>query len=242
MKKHLLLWALPLIVAAAAGQSPTTVDSVASALDSLTIVSFDGWKMSPDLKTYRVTGGHPSDPAFDDGSWTTLSIGQSVYPDSCWLRKVIVVPNAILGQPVTGALTFAVSVDDFGYFWSDGVLRGEFPWEGEYPLTENGRPGQRITIAIKAVNSGGPLRLLRAELRAAATGPVRQRIADFCLSLRTGQKLLSFDTHQSSAGRRVDPKIDRSTISRNERTRLQPLLQSLAARVDMQFLGGMRVL
>ena len=152
MQKQLILWALLLSVAAGNAQVPTAVDRVTSTLDSLTIVGFDNWKMSPDLKNYQITGGHPSESTFDDGSWTTLTIGQSVYPDSCWLRKVIVTPNAILGQPVSGPLTFAVSVDDFGYFWSDGVLRGEFPWEGEFPLTEEGKPGQRIVIAIKAVN------------------------------------------------------------------------------------------
>ena len=213
-------------------QPATTVDRVCATLDTLSGVSFDQWRMSPDLKSYRPAKGHPAEPGFDDSGWEILTLGRSVYPDSCWLRKEIVLPTTMLGQPLTGAITFLITVDDYGYFWVDGKQRGSFAWNGQFELTPDGKPGQHVLIAVKAVNTGGPLRLLRAELRSAATATTRQLIDDFSLSLRTGEKLLSFDTYQTSAGRKTDPKIDRSRIPREEKTRLNDLLQSAAGRVD----------
>jgi alpha-mannosidase len=219
-------------------QPATIVDRVTAALDTLSSVTFDGWRMSPDLKSYHPAKGHPADPGFDDSGWEILTIGRSVYPDSCWLRKEIVVPGTILGLPVSGPLLFLISVDDYGYFWVNGELRGTFPWNGQFELTPDARPGQHILVAVKAVNTGGPLRLLRAELRSTATKATRQLIEDFSLSLQTGQKLLSFDTYQTSAWRKADPKSDRSSVPREEKVRLNTLLQSAAGRVDVDALRG----
>src|SRR5262249_59610679 len=54
----------------------------------------------------------------------------------------------------------------------------------------------------------------------------------FGLSLRVAQKLLGFDTYQTSARNKVDPGTDRSTADPVEKRRLNDLLQALAKRVD----------
>jgi alpha-mannosidase len=212
------------------------VDRLTAALDSLSVTKFDNWKMSPDLKQYRPVRESPSAPEFDDSGWQILRMGESVYPDSCWLRKKITIPNTILGKPASGPLRLLVSVDDYGYLWVNGEFKGYFPWNGEFELTHNAQPGQKFVLAIKAVNTGGPLRLLRAELRSVATQSTRQMIEDFALSLRSGQKLLGFDTYQTSAWRKTDPKVDKSTINRKEKGELAALLQSLAGKVDVNAL------
>lgn len=227
---------LGLLPATLAGQTPTSVDRVTASLDSLSTATFDGWRMSPDLKSYHPASGNPAGRDFDDSTWDILTIGRSVYPDSCWLRKEIVVPPSLIGQPVSGPLSFLITVDDYGYFWVNGEYRGRFDWDGEFALTADAKPGQRILIAVKAVNTGGPLRLLRAELRSSSTQATRQLIEDFSLSLRTGQKLLSFDTYQTSATRRTDPKTDRSVVPRDEKLRLNTILQAAADRVDVEAL------
>jgi alpha-mannosidase len=234
---RLLLGAL-FVPALLHGQLATTVDRVTATLDTLSTVSFDGWRMSPDLKSYHPAQGNPEEPGFNDSDWEILTMGRYVYPDSCWLRKEIVVPNTILGQAVSGPLLFQIAVDDYGYLWVNGESRGYFPWNGEFELTPDARPGQKFLLAVKAINTGGPLRLLRAELQSTATRATRQLVEDFCLSLRTGQKLLSFDTYQTSASRKTDPNIDRSGVPREERTRLNALLQSAASRVDVEALRG----
>ncbi len=95
--------------------------------------------------------------------------------DSCWLRKEIVLPKTFLGTPVTGKIKLLVSVDDFGYLWINGESKGYFPWDGEFILTENGKPGDKFLVAIKAINTGGPLRIINAQLEVeAAKAPERE--------------------------------------------------------------------
>ncbi len=215
----------------------TTVDRVVHALDSLGVVSYDGWKMSPDLKNFRISGD-PTKPGFDDSKWETLKFDQRVYPDSCWLRREIALPERILGIPVTGQVDILLSVDDYGYLWVNGEDKGYFPWDGEFELTKNAAPGQKFLLVIKAINTGGPLRLLRAEVQSKASQPVHQVINDLSTSLSVGQKLLSFDTYQTNAHKKVDPHIDKSTIDRNERIHLNDLLQSLAGKIDLSALSA----
>lgn len=234
MKKILLPLTLLLLPCVLLGQS--NVDRLVSALDSLRTVKYDNWRVSPDLKRFPREAGDPSQPGFNDAGWDILRLNQWIYPDSCWLRKEIVLPEAILGRPVKGSVRFLVSVDDYGYLWVNGESRGYFPWDGEFELTKDAHPGQKFLLAIKAINTGGPLRLLRAEIETDATKPMRTLIGDFSLSLRVGQKLLSFDTYQTSSNNKVDPGIDKSRADRSEKTRLNGLLQSLAVQVDVQSL------
>lgn len=230
---YVLAVLLPLSAAA-----QTQVDRAARQLDSLSGFTLDEWKMSPDLHLLRGMAADPAGAGFDDSRWEVLKLHQRVYPDSCWLRKEIVLPERILGQPVQGTVRFLVSVDDYGYLWVNGEPRGYFPWDGEFVLTTDARPGQRFLLAIKAINTGGPLELLRAEIGADRTAGLRQSIQDLALSLRTGQKLLSFDTYQTNANRKVDPGVDNSRADRGEKRRLGELLQTLAGRLDLAALGS----
>ena len=218
----------------------SNVDRLTAGLDSLSIFSFDGWKVSPDLKAGNDIVGDPMKPGFDDSRWGTLRIGQSIYPDSCWIRKEVVLPEKFIGQPFGGRVRFLVSVDDYGYIWINGESKGQFPWDGEFVLATNAQPGQRFLIAIKAINTGGPLRLLRAEVVSDDAASVQRMIQDFSLSLRVGQKLLGFDTYQTNARLREDPGIDRSTVDKSEKTRLTDLLQILASKVDVEALKAGR--
>jgi len=224
---------LPLILISFGAFSQTNVDRLVRALDSLTLSSYNDWRVSPDLKTYKPLGD-PTQPGFDDSAWQTLKLNQSIYPDSCWIRKEIAFPVKILGKPISGPMKLMVSVDDYGFMWVNGVAKGHFPWDGEFELTKDAKPGEHFLIAIKAVNTGGPLRLIRAEIASEELKPLRTLIENFSLSLRAGQKLLSSDTYQTSSSQRVDPGIDRSTMDRNEKRRLNDLLQSIAARADLR--------
>lgn len=212
--------------------SQSRIPALISALDSLTLTSYDNWRVSPDLKSWRPTGD-PSQPDYDDRSWTTLRLDESLYFDSCWIRKAIVLPKAILGTPLSGPVRFALSVDDYGYMWVNGQELGRFEWDGDFLLTSGARPAQRFVIAIKAVNTGGPLRLIRAEVRAEQARNVRESVEAITLSLRTGQKLLSFDTYQTNARTRTDPGTDRSSIDPAERTRLAGVLESSIDVIDL---------
>lgn len=225
-----IVYLMPMIFA------QTNVDKLTDALDSLTANSFNNWRISPDLS--KPIEGNPASNDFDDSGWKVLRIDEKNYEDSCWLRKEIILPETILGKPVEGKITFLVSVDDYGYLYVNGENKGYFPWDGEFVLTENAKPGDEFLIAIKAINTGGPLRLLQARIDMVGTKDLRQSILDFSLSMRVGQKLLSFDTYQTNARVKTDPGIDKSKLNKEEKTRLNELLQKLASEVDVDALGN----
>jgi len=215
----------------------TNVDRLVRVLDSLGMVSVDNWKVSPDIKLLRGDQGDPTKPMYDDSKWDNLTLNQSIYPDTCWIRKEVTIPERYLGQPMKGPITLSLSVDDYGYLWVNGESKGYFPWDGEFELTKDVRPGEKFLIAIKACNTGGPLRLIRAEIRTALTSSLRKTIEDISLSVRVAQKLLGFDSYQSNARVKVDPKIDKSKMTREEKDRLMVLLQDQASRLDVNALG-----
>lgn len=219
-----------IVMLVSTGAAQTNVDKVIERLEFLGKGSIDNWK-------YAVNPpGDPSRRDYDDSQWQTLKLNQSIYPDSCWIRRVVVLPDRLLGEPVRGVVRFLVSVDDYGYLWVDGESKGHFPWNGEFEITQDAKAGQRIVLAIKAINTGGPLRLIRAIVEADASKKYAAMIDDLVLSFRVGQKLLSFDTYQTNSRRRFDPKTDKSTIDRTERERLNTLLQQTVMTLDLQAL------
>lgn len=206
----------------------SNVDKLVEALEFHSKGVLNNWKYSTDFKA------DPTLPGFDDSKWETLQLNASIYPDSCWLRREVVLPARFLGEPLSGPVRFLVSVDDYGYLIVNGESKGHFPWDGEFELTKDGKPGQKFVLAIKAINTGGPLRLLRAQFEMEKSKPLRQMIDDLCLSLRAGQKLLSFDTYQTNSRVKTDPGLDKSVMDKSEKTRLNNLLQNLATKVDVQ--------
>ena len=218
--------------------SQTNIEKCVQALDSLGMASIDNWKMSPDIKQMGETKGDPTKPGYDDSKWTTVSLNQSVYPDTCWLRKEIRLPKRYLGQPMHGPITFLVSLDDYGYLWVNGESKGHFPWDGKFELTSDAKPGEKFLVAIKACNTGGPLRLIRAEIQTTLPSGLRQTLKDLSLSFRVGQKLLGFDTYQTNARQKYDPQIDKTRMDKSEKIRLAALLQEQASRLDVDALGS----
>ncbi len=210
----------------------SNVDVVVKRLEKLSMASFDEWKMSTKFGDVKEDIKRFSNPDFDDSDWETLRIGQRVYIDSCWLRKKIVLPSYIAGMAVRGRIRLLLTVDDYGYLWVNGKSRGRFPWNGEFILTEDGRPGTKYVILIRAVNTGGPLRILRAQAESETSIEMQQRIDKLALSLRVGQKLLSFDTYQTNSRVKTDPHIDKSKMDRAEKQHLNELLQEEVKKID----------
>ncbi|HMK37813.1 MAG TPA: glycoside hydrolase family 38 C-terminal domain-containing protein [Bacteroidota bacterium] len=204
----------------------TNVDRLVAQLESVSKGTLDNWKYSTDFST------DPTKPGFDDSQWATLPIGRELYIDSCWMRKEVTLPERMLGQPTSGALRFLVSVDDYGFLFVNGESRGYFPWDGEFELTKSARGGEKFLLAIKAINTGGPLRLLRAQIVPGGDHPLARTVDDFTLGVKVAQKLLSSDTYQTNARVRVDPGTDRSHMDRQEKSKLYALLQETASKVD----------
>ncbi len=209
---------------AASGQS--NVDKLVAQLESASKGTADNWKYSTDFSQ------DPTKPGFDDSKWATLTIDARLYIDSCWIRKEITLPDRMVGQTTSGTVRFLVTVDDYGYLFVNGESRGYFPWDGEFELTKHAEPGQKFLLVIKAMNTGGPLRLLRAQIVPGNDNPLARTVDDFSLGLKVAQKLLSFDTYQTNARVKVDPGVDKSRMDRQEKSKLNALLQATAAEVD----------
>ena len=207
------------------------IDLLCTDLDNQLAVRFDGWKYT----TRTLADAWKSN--YDEVGWKTLSINKSIYPDSAWFRKKITIPERILGKPVQGGtIKFLVSVDDAGICWINGERRGLFKWNGEYLLTKDPKPGQEFYIAIKAINTGGPMRLLEAKLEWDKVKPLADKVQNYILSLRVGQKLLSDDTYLKTGRVQLDTGIDQSTVPKNQRLQLRKQLEDAARMVDVSAL------
>ena len=229
MNMYRVLTLMALLPAALTAQ--TSVDRLVARLEAATKGSTDGWKYSTDFSQ------DPTKAGFDDSKWAPIGFDQRLMIDSCWIRKEVTLPDRLVGLPTGGTVRFLVTVDDYGWLYVNGENRGMFPWDGEFVLTNNAHPGEKFVIAIRAINSGGPLRLLRARIVPGSDNPLAGTVDDFTLGLRVAQKLLSFDTYQTNAHAKVDPGTDRSHMDRREKTRLNTLLQETAAAVDVDALS-----
>jgi hypothetical protein len=185
------------------GQS--SVDKLVAQLESVSKVTVDNWRYSTTFSE------DPTRPGFDDSQWATLAIDRNLYIDSCWIRKEVTLPERLLGQATSGTVRLLVSVDDYGYLFVNGENRGYFPWDGEFELTKHAQPGQKFLLVIKAINTGGPLRLLRAQILPGSDNPLARTVDDFSLGLKVAQKLLSPDTYQTNARVKVDPGVAQHT-------------------------------
>lgn len=231
MKKIFVMFLFFLSFAAilsAQTNEPISIEQLCTELESELSIRFDNWKfsqtMSPDAWK----------PDFDDAGWKTLGLDEQVFPDSAWMRKTIVFPKQILGTAVNGsAMKLLVTVDDAGYCWINGENKGLFKWDGEYVLTENAKAGDKFSIAIKAINTGGPMRIIDAKLEWDKIAPLSRQIEDYKLSLQVGQKLLSDDTYLSIGRTKLDTGVDHSDVPQQKRIELRNQLEQAARLLDM---------
>lgn len=116
---------------------------------------------------------HAERPEFDDSSWEVVAAdglerrrggGRLSFQ---WYRLSLVVPEEVMGVATRGAeLVLSLRVDDYAEVWVDGVLPYRFAQRGggviagwnapnRVTLTTSALPGQRIGVAVLAMN--GPV-------------------------------------------------------------------------------------
>ncbi|MBN1154780.1 alpha-mannosidase [candidate division KSB1 bacterium] len=221
-----------LFVSFTAAQSQDVIDQVVNELHEAINTNFDTWKYSEIMnqEAYRND--------FNDRDWSDMSLGERSQADSAWFRKIVTLPQSILGRRLKrgGKITLQLTVDDGGTCWINGEKKGTFNWTGEFLLTENAVPGADYTVVIKAFNTGGPLRLINASLNWDAVQPYREEIENFTLSLRVGKKLLSDDTYLQVGSTKRDDGIDLSKTPREKRIALRDVLDKAAREVRLDAL------
>ena len=230
MKKLIVLFSVFLAAIAAA---QTNVDKVTEKLVQLSTASYDNWRYTAD---HSLSVAELSNPSYNDSQFPLLKLNERIFPDSCWLRKVITLPKYIGGLLVEGKMKMFFEVDDYGELYVNGKFIGDIPWSGEFLIAEESTPGDEFVILVKAHNTGGPLRLIRAELEFGDESPVLESINNLVLSLRAGQKLLSFDTYQTNDRVKVDPGFDKSQLNKDEKKKLNGILQNIVLNIDLEAL------
>lgn len=157
-------WWMVLLVAGVATAQAAPVDpaTATARLRNLTASGASEWRFQ-----------HPAQPGgelpgTDDSGWPLVRPEHSWEGAStaAWYRQTITVPETIGGVAVAGSrLTLRCAVDDDLEVYVDGQPRGHFHWDqGLVVITPQAKPGQRFVLAIKALNQGGPGRLLSASL------------------------------------------------------------------------------
>ncbi len=219
-----LVLGMMLCALAASAQSP--VDQLCARLEQHALFSIAEWKFNP-----KVTADGMR-PGCDDSAWPAVTLNQRLTADSAWMRATYAVPALIMGQPPRGKLELALEVDDAGVLYVDGQNKGRFSWNGRFTLGENVTPGQRFSLAIKAINTGGPMRIVTARLYYQEMTAYTATVENFILSLRIGQKLVSGDTYLQVGRTRRDEGIDHSTTTLQRRAELRRQLDKAAGLVD----------
>lgn len=103
-------------------------------------------------------------PDLDDSAWP-LGSSWSGEPRVAWLRCKVTVPTMVGDLPAGyWPVTLDISVDDAGTLYLDGKLLGDFDWAGRFLLPSPLRPGQQVTLAVRAINRQGPASLRRLRL------------------------------------------------------------------------------
>ncbi|MFQ5772302.1 MAG: hypothetical protein ACE5HX_17335, partial [bacterium] len=223
MKRHIFTL-LFLFQSVAFCYAQAIIDDIESEISRMIFMDLHPWKVNTQMRVdaQRID--------FDDADWKTLDFDERIYPDSAWLRNSIVLPQQILGKSLKegGTVKLVLAVDDGGICWINGENKGQFDWNGEFILTNEARPGQRFVVAIKAINTGGPLRILSARLQWEPIQPFIHELEDYLLSLKVGRKLLSDDTYLQVGRVQRDDGIDLSHVLRAKRLQLRGELEKAA--------------
>ena len=208
------------------------IDHVVTTLDQNLNMNFGSWKYSESMNK----SAYKKD--FDDNVWREIKIGERLTPDSAWFRTELTIPETMLGHTINGdgKIYLTITVDDAGICWINGEKKGKFNWDGKYLLTEHPKPGEKYKIAIKAINTGGPMRLLKSSIEWDMLNQYESEIENFILSLRVGKKLLSDDTYLQIGHTKHDNGIDLSATPTDRRLKLRGILEQAARQVRLDAL------
>lgn len=177
--------------------SQQTPDQVVDTLRKITATDAGEWRFQ-----------HPAQPggelpATDDSGWLRVRPEHEWQGDrtAAWYRRTIVIPDNLGGVSLAGSsLTLRCAVDDDMEIFINGEPKGRFHWDqGQVVLTEKAQAGERFLVAIKALNQGGPGRLLWVSLSYDRLERVREPAEQALMRLQFAQQLLSAGDRRISA-------------------------------------------
>ena len=217
-------------------QNLTKLDRVSNQLSNILVFTLDNWQLCTknNLKPAEI-----SKLNYDASNWRNFLLNEEdVFPNGCWLRKVITIPKKIGSKNVAEQLNISISINDLGKLWINGKYKTSWQWDKTTTLTNNAKPGDKFVILIKAY-SNHPMYLFwlsNAFLILEESKKVKNITDNLLLSLKTAQKLLSSDTYQKNGFLTADPKIDKSAFNKNYKKNLYKDLQKLVDKINIKAL------
>ncbi|MBN2355816.1 alpha-mannosidase [candidate division KSB1 bacterium] len=234
MKRN--VFSLLILLCVAAGHAQSKVEQVCSALEEQTLFVLDDWKLSRNVEPEAAASD------FDDEAWRTIKLRERFAADSAWMRKTFTVPEKILGQNIKGPVILKITVDDWGILYSNGERIDRFNWDGSFTLTQSVRPGEVFSLAVKAVNTGGPMRLMNARLEFPQMRDDLEDVENFIESLRISEALLNENPYPKTDKKRWDLHIDLSQANNYRRSVLRQRLDEAVEAVDINALRSGNIL
>ena len=114
---------------------------------------------------------HGESTSLDDSSWQLVHPGSAAPKEAVWYRRWIEIPKTFHGYDAAGtriSFNFRAGADaavpEIVYFNGRRVALGSDL--EPIVLTESAKPGERILVAVKLLQTPGPKRFVRATLRA----------------------------------------------------------------------------
>jgi len=155
-------------------------------------------------------------PVFDDSGWElNKSGGEFTWGDqpTAWLRTTVIIPDKAGGIPIAGStVTLKIGIDDKGICYVNGREIGSFDWDrGSFVISDSAVPGEKISIAVKCINTGGPGRLLHANIEFSALDDVRAAAASL-LDAYNGARMLQ-EGASSPYSARISRTLDQLNTS-----------------------------
>ena len=165
----LFLLGSPLPMLCQTNSNQRSVEEVTAKLQSLTHIPADEWRYhSGDLP-------HGEDPNLDDANWTMVRAGSEAPQNAVWYRRGIVVPATLNGYDLNGTkLWFRFSASANGsvpeiiYFNGRRVAMGEDL--ESILLLDPVRPGEKVLVAVKLLQTVDKKRFDTAEIRVEFAG------------------------------------------------------------------------
>lgn len=139
------------------------------------------------------TDDRPADPNFNDSDWPLVDVGNrwEIENSTCWLRKLVVIPEKVNGLDILGStVTFSVNIDDFAEIVLNGKV-AQIPKARSTALvlSTNAKPGEKFFLAIKGSNTNGSGVLHDARLTYSTLRPITEQAGAY-LKKMTGLTML----------------------------------------------------
>lgn len=159
-----------------------------------------------------------------DNYWKDYTPPKNFYKSKMWFRGKIDVDHSSIDFSEGIDLKFVV--DDSAYLWLGKIKKLFFPYEKTIRINYDDILKNR-DFYLLVFKTAGLVRIIDVQVTPIKIKKEIEKIREFTLGLKSIYKLLSFDTEQSNARKRIDPNIDKTKLDENERTRLKQKLDEL---------------